>query len=293
MKDVDLIRFYANDAAEDVAGCWEIGAAEADLPMHAFLLPGFFKLTDGGNFCFPPKLSKAALSNNLVLRLNRLDRVGYGWLAELQLANYYDALRSNFAMEQCPGNAGHSLREQLHGEARSVGSLLGNPLLNHLGIVAMIRTADENWIIQQRSSKVANRGKTSSASVSGAVSAEDIRTQDEMHGASGADATAPPLQQRINLRAVLERALRRECQEELAVPLAEVQFLGLLREFQRGGKPEAYFYARTAATLTEVVGRHRLAGDRCEADAISADVIAPPNFTLRTGLTLCQQLGLG
>jgi hypothetical protein len=35
-----------------------------------------------------------------------------------------------------------------------------------------------------------------------------------------------------------------------------------------------------------------LAGDRCEADAISAEVIAPANFTLRTGIALCQQLGL-
>jgi hypothetical protein len=291
MNDADLIRFYANDAADDVAGSWEISPAEAVLPMHASLMPGFFKLDETGDFSFPPELTKAAMSNNIVLRLGGLERVGQSWLAELQLGNYFDALRSNFAMEQCPGTAGLSLREQLHGVTRSVGTLQANPLLNHLGLVAMIRTADENWIIQQRSSKVANRGKTSSASVSGAVSADDIRTQDEMEAGSLIDAKQP-LQQRINLKAVLERALLRECHEELAVPLTNIRFLGLLREFQRGGKPEAYFFARTPASLTEVVGRHRLAGDRCEADAISADAVAPPNFTLRTSLALCQQLDL-
>jgi 8-oxo-dGTP pyrophosphatase MutT (NUDIX family) len=275
MNDTDLIRFYANDDAiaadaERIAACWEIPPSDIDVPFHAELADDVFRLDSKWETQLPPSIETGLADYNFVIRLASLKRKDDGWHAQLQLANYYDSARSNFAME-APTSGGTPLRQVLHRDSQCVGALDQSPLVNHLGVVGMVRTADEQWVIPQRSGKVLNRKRTSSASVSGAVSPIDVESE-------------------LDLRRILQNALRRECHEELGIPLGPITMIGLLREFRRGGKPEAYFFARTPLNFASVTERQLEAADVTENTLIQAQAGAPPNFTLRAGLALATPL---
>lgn len=289
MNDSELLSFYCNDQAiriadgkwlgddssafggeEFLAACWEIAPSDCHSPIPAELGADVFRLDDNIQKQLPPAVATGLAANNIVVRLAELQACQAPFHAKLQLANYFDSARSNFAME-VQISAGRTLRQQLHGRNASVGPLADSLLVNHLGVVGMVRTADDQWIIPQRSGKVLNRKRTSSASVSGAVSPVDLETH--------------PLE----LGQILRAALRRECSEELAIPLTDVTMIGLLREFRRGGKPEAYFFARTPLTLAAARERWSEASDDQESTQILGSVAAPPNFTLRAGLALARQ----
>ncbi len=275
MNEADLIRFYANDdaiatASERIAACWEIAPSDLDAPLHAEIADDVFRLDPQWETQLPDGVETGLADYNFVVRLAELRQREDGWHAQLQLANYFDSARSNFAME-AHTPTGASLRQALHGEAKSVGSIKSSPLVNHIGVVGMIRTLDDQWIIPQRSGKVLNRQRTSSASVSGAVSPIDLESE-------------------LDLRRALQNALRRECHEELGIPLSEVTMIGLLREFRRGGKPEAYFFARTPLSFASVAERQLEASAASENTLIQAQAEAPSNFTLRAGLALASPL---
>lgn len=189
------------------------------------------------------------LFDGKVIRLASLAPDG---LAMLEPASYFDALVTNFAMDHRPSGRTESLRDFLHGQTRSVGDFNGNKLVNHLGIVCMIETADGKLLAQQRSAKVANRPRSISASVSGAVNLTDVRLLET---------------QTFGLPA-LAGAVFRETFEELGVEPRETRFLGLLREFLRGGKPEIYFYARSSASTDRVIARRKKAEGRAETRSV-------------------------
>ena len=274
MSDNELIRFYQADSpicvggtAQPLAACWEIEPDLADMEMPCEIGAEVFELDPSFRAQLPEAIATGLTSNNFVVRLNALQLRGDHWHAELQLANYFDAARSNFAMDLDTADA-VSLRQLVHGRTQSVGPLADSPLTNHLGVVGMVRTLDHKWVIPQRSGKVFNRKLTSSASVSGAVSAGDLEHSD--------------------LHAILQRALRRECHEELGIPLSDCHLIGVLREFRRGGKPEAYFVARTPLSFEAVAKRQLEAADVDETSMICDHAKAPPNFTLRAGLALAE-----
>ena len=146
----------------------------------------------------------------------------------LQEASYYEGVATNFAMDHRPEGHSKSLRELLHAESGGFGDFENNPLVNHIGVVCMIETSDGKLIVQKRSQQVTNRGDTLSSSVSGAVDWADIA----------------PLSSPFSIGKLAESALR-EAFEELGIAIKDIDFLGLLREFPRGGKPEIYYFART------------------------------------------------
>jgi len=148
----------------------------------------------------------------------------------LQEASYYEGVATNFSMDHKPKDHKNTLREWLHGNHGnngSFGDFETSPLVNHIGVVCMIETIDGMIITQKRSKKVTNRGGTLSSSASGSINWNDIRT----------------LQSPFSINKLAESTVR-EVNEELGVATHSMRFLGLLREYLRGGKPELYFFAR-------------------------------------------------
>ncbi len=187
-------------------------------------------------------------------KVTRLGSFTVDGVSTLLPASYFDALATNFAMDHRPTGRAESLRQLLHGRTHSSGALSASKLVNHVGVVCMIEAADGMLIAQRRSSKVANRPGGISASVSGAVNFTDFRTL-------GA--------QPFGLSA-LAGSVFRETLEEIGVEPHDIRFLGLLREFLRGGKPEMYFYARSAASTQRILDRSTTAEGRSETTSIKA-----------------------
>jgi len=100
----------------------------------------------------------------------------------------------------------------------------------------MFETSDGMLVAQRRSSFVANRPHTVSASVSGALDWSDLPQKSE----SGA----------VLALSDLVRGAFRESLEELGAEPEALRYLGLVREYLRGGKPELYFFARTSLSAT-------------------------------------------
>jgi hypothetical protein len=169
----------------------------------------------------------------------------------LRPAAYFDAVATNFSMDHKPAGHAESLREFVHKEHRL--DLLSNSLLaNHIGIVVMVETADGRLVAQCRSGDVANRPFSISASVSGALNWTDIwRGRGEQ----------------VGLSALIAGAFREQL-EELGSEPQRVRYLGLAREYLRGGKPELYFFARVGVSEAELVALHQKAEGRGESKTL-------------------------
>ena len=189
------------------------------------------------------------LFDGRVVRMCELSPTG---IATLCHASYFDALATNFAMDHAPPGRAETLRQAVHHASRSVGDLRTSKLVNHLGLVCMVESADGMLVAQQRASAVANRANTISSSVSGAVNLSDVR----------------PFMDRETGLLELAHAVFREALEELGVEAHTIRFLGLLRELLRGGKPELYFYARTASSIRAIVTARASAEGRKETKAV-------------------------
>ena len=193
------------------------------------------------------------LFDGRVVRLAGLRQEKDATRVSLCPAAYFDALATNFAMDHRPDGRSESLREFLHGRDRKLGVLTEDNLVNHAGVVCMLETTDGMLVGQRRSGKVANRPKSLSASVSGAVNYTDLRTSSEQGEFSVSK---------------FAHAVFRETLEELGVETESIAYLGLVRELVRGGKPEFYFYARTASSFAEVIGTHKQAEGRAESSSV-------------------------
>lgn len=166
----------------------------------------------------------------------------------LQEASYFDGVATNFALDHRPDNCSQSLRMNLQKKRGTFGDFASSPLVNHIGVVCMVVTSDGVLIVQERSNSVTNRGGTLSASVSGAVNWEDVTK------------LTSPLT--VNSLAV---SILREALEELGIHVREIAFLGLLREFLRGGKPEVYFYARSEESYAALRDKWKQAEHQMES----------------------------
>lgn len=169
--------------------------------------------------------------------------------ARIQPASYFDSLATNFAMDNVPSGRAESLR-QFSQRRGSLGDLHSSPLVNHIGVVCMVETADGMIVAQHRSKDVALRPRSTSASVSGVLHWDDIA---RLPHASG-----------VRLDSMLQGALR-EAEEELGTDLHDCRYLGLIREFQRGGKPELYFFAKSLLSFHQIETCWRKAKDRSES----------------------------
>lgn len=263
VDDQALLRFYS--AATPLS--MPMGEEEHALPVEMVVPPGTEKLEDEPLLfritteAFRPPESidpyvravseellkeldtNSRLYDGRVASLRKLEKTDEGWIADLCPASYFDALATNFrGMDLQPEGEPCTLRELLHGRTKALEPFHQSPLVNHLGIVCLIETADRKLIVQERSDAVANRGLTLSASVTGAIDFQDVEHARQLQGGN-----------LLSLSALARVALAREAMGELGIGIEQIRFLGLIREFERGGKPELYFYARSPLAFSNVV----------------------------------------
>ena len=186
-------------------------------------------------------------------RVVRLADLASNGAVSLGPASYFDALATNFAMDHRPDARRETLRQFLHGGTHALDRFSDSKLVNHIGVVCMLETADGMLVAPRRSGNVANRPDSLSASASGALDPADI-------GSVGTDSFA---------LSTLANAAFRETFEELGVELTQVRLLGLLRELLRGGKPEFYFYGRTSASLQALPVRPHRPEERAETASVT------------------------
>ena len=171
----------------------------------------------------------------------------------LQEASYYEGVATNFTMDHRPKERKESLREFLHAETGAFGDFESSSVVNHLGVVCMVETSDGKLVVQHRGRKVTNRAGTLSSSASGVLDWNDVAFREDGF----------PIEE-------LAGAALRESFEELHVEIEKVVFLGLVREFLRGGKPEIYFYARVDVPFKVLYSNwKKRAEDRYESKDLS------------------------
>lgn len=265
-----LIDFYGNETAVSVV----INGQQFKLPLVKTIEPVgqgyceeqdlFFTMETDAEFrpdetmhLFTETIAREAEClghwNGNVVRLDAIERRDVGTILHLRCAKYFDALGTNFAMDQCPQGGSLTLRDRVHGNSRAFHEFRGDRLVNHIGVVCMIETVDGMMIIQDRSDDVAIRPMTMSSSVSGVVDYCDVRNVCSRGLARVSD---------------IATSVVREGEEELGIEIAELFFLGSFREMLRGGKPEMYFFGRAKQSLLQVQSCHKTAISRNESVAI-------------------------
>lgn len=205
-----------------------------------------------------PILTEARNDNRLfdgnVVRFSSLTRVNSNaYKVKLQLASYYDAIATNFAMDHRPKGRSQSLRQFVHEQENSLGDFSSSLLVNHIGVVCMLETADGMLVAQQRSNKVANRSNTISSSASGTLNWSDI---------AGRDSGSTKLTD-------IALGCLREIYCELGIAPKDVRFLGVLRDYERGGMPDFYFYAKMSCSLARIIERQKQAEEKYESRKIT------------------------
>jgi hypothetical protein len=262
----ELIEFYENVLPVSIT----LGGKEIQLPFELVLAPfpvGSF-VEQPISICFtdqaykpPPSIDvytssvKAeargrGLYDGNVVRLRKLENNSGGATIYVETAKYFDSLATNFAMDHKPTGRLQSLRDHLHGPIKAFNAFHDDVLVNHIGLVCMIETADGQLVVQIRSRDVANRPWTRSSSVSGVLDLFDLKSIGS--------------HKKIALKDVA-LGICREAFEEIGVLIEDAHFLGLFREMLRGGKPELYFFARSRESFSEIVEARRYAQDKGES----------------------------
>jgi hypothetical protein len=267
LKSSQLCEFYNSETPLT----YNYGKLYFRLPLSLLIPPTTNRLpteekirvkTSSHNFTVPRQISDytrplleylrsskdSRLFNGQVASLRSISSNDSGdWELVLAAGSYFEALATNFAMDHRPNNREQSLREFISRRTGRLGDLEESPLVNHLGVVCMVESLDGKLVVQERSHMVANRPNSLSSSVSGALDWSDIGARSEwtIEGIS--------------------LGVLRESLEELGVKSESVWFLGLIREYLRGGKPEAYFYAKSDCTFDEIEAERKTAKDRRES----------------------------
>lgn len=190
------------------------------------------EVTAGGFEHLAGTLPPGRLFDGPVVRLAGLSRQGGGWTLRLQDAGYFDYVRSNLMMDwQGPSGC---LRELVHHAGR-LPAPEASPLADALGISVLLVTADGCLIVQRRAPTVMVWPGALGPSAAGMAGPEDF---------DGAATLADlcPLRE-----AVEELGLPAEAMEDI-----EPRFLGLTREFVRGGAPELFYAAHLPLSEAEL-----------------------------------------
>ena len=191
--------------------------------------------------------------NGSVVRLKSINKKSHETIVTIQLASYFDALSTNFTMDHKPQSRSHTLREWLHNKNKKLGSFEKSKLVNHIGVVHMIESTDGMIIVQKRSKKVVNRTCTFSSSASGTL------TWTVAEGAINEEGF---------ITAVHKGSLM-ETDDELGVILdSETYFLGAIRDYERGGMPDFYFFSQSSKSLREIQKSQKTAEESWESDEI-------------------------
>lgn len=270
MSDRELIDFYQNEKPLTV----RLGGEDHILPVTLVIEPTArrvelepIQFTISPDSFRPPSRIEPYVSairskileepegkrhyDGLVASLRSLRPSGSGWVGEVCEGSYFDALATNFrGMDFQPEGEPFTLRKLLSRKTRALEALEESVLVNHLGFVCLIESSDGKLVVQQRSASVANRTNTLSASVTGSVSFPDV-----------ADIPGRAPEADVPLAQLVSGAGLRETYFELGIRLTDLRFLGLIREFERGGKPELYFYARSPRSFVEIANSRSRASE--------------------------------
>jgi hypothetical protein len=191
-------------------------------------------------------------SKGRIVSLRALERTQTGqWLFKLAEGSYFDALATNVAMDHKPRNRTQSLREAISESSGTLGRFETSPLVNDIGVICLVESADGYLVVQKRSAAVANRPNTLSASVTGGLDWFDVTKG-----------------RRKLLLSDMATGVRRETYNELGVESGDLLFLGLAREFLRGGKPEMYFFGRSEKSFLSIKEARLRAPERYETKDI-------------------------
>ena len=174
---------------------------------------------------------------------------------EVGRCKYFDSLRTSFSLDFVLPREGKTLREILHVSEGTYGKLGSDRLPNHMGLVVIVETVDGLIVGQERSSKVQIRPGTLSASVSGTFEKNDLTT-----GLNSVEL--------VDALGGIVREMHGELGGQYFYDPVDFYFLGLMREFRRGGFPDMYFYYRSPYTFDEIMKNSEQAEEVFEVDNI-------------------------
>jgi hypothetical protein len=200
--------------------------------------------------------SEKRLFNGDPFRIRKISHAGEFTEIEVGRCKYFDSLRTNFSLDHPVRGRNKTLREILHPKGERFRPLGEDRLPNHIGLVVIVETLDGQILIQKRSAKVSNRPDTLSASVSGTFEKADLG-----FGSS----------ERISFERAMFGVIR-ELHGELGgvfdLDPSGFFFLGLMREFERGGFPDFYFYFQSPHSLRRICSEAREAEESFEIDGL-------------------------
>lgn len=169
--------------------------------------------------------------NSFTLRLNDFERNGTDMVLKMAISDYvYHTITNNSPDFNVERNL--TIRDLLE-PGPYLMPLDQARASNHLGINVLIISKDEKCIIPVRSKKVTFDRETLSPSLSFAVNYHRVFREGELQ-----------LLNSINF----ELGQELDCE----IPMDEIIYIGLIREFRRLGKPEMYFISRCPKTSKEI-----------------------------------------
>lgn len=187
-----------------------------------------------------------------LVSLRSLSCQGSAWSGRLRPVSYFEAR----AAESLLDSDGLRSQECQDGSLPPIGS---GALAGDMGVVVLLQTIDEHYVLQRRGPCLDWRAGLLSVTASGSLEpGPDL---------VGAELGLPDLL----------RGAARELEEEVGVGVehgVELTSLGIWRELARGGKPELYASARVALDAAAVVERQTRARDAHEAAELR--VVAVP-----------------
>jgi predicted NUDIX family phosphoesterase len=177
----------------------------------------------------------SSLYNDPVPHIAKYEFTGNKIIFYFQKSMYYDYVVTNLATDVRNKLTNKTLREEL--DQFSDGRLNGindTAYTNQLGGGCLVKSSDGKFIIHQRSDKVSNAKLTYSVSAGGTFSLKrDVK--------SG----------RISIFDAIKRHLR----QEMAIDeecIRRIILLGLVRELERGGKIDTFFYVEVNLTFVQI-----------------------------------------
>jgi hypothetical protein len=254
---VDVFEVYSREPKLRVAVDGQVFV----LP-HAPLLPGGspeLRLEIHRRPHHPPEQGRmaAALStlradparfDGTLVSLRSLSRRGSGWHGRLRPVSYFDAR----AAESLLDSDGLRSQECQDGSLPPVGK---GALAGDMGVVVLLQTNDEHYVLQRRGPDLDWRAGLLSVTASGS-----LEPGPDLVGAE------------LGLSDLL-RGAARELEEEVGVggdQGVELVSLGIWRELARGGKPELYAAARVSLDAAAVADHQARARDAHEAAELRA-----------------------
>lgn len=217
-------------ANQKIDFCFDPDLFELDAALDSLTQDAFGKVLE--------QRRTGSLYDGSMFRLRSIKKSLDRTVINIQRTTYFRSLRTNFMLDQKPAGHSTTLRELVMIESGKLGDFASSRLSNHIGLVVMVETSDGQLLVQNRSEEVAIRANTLSSSVSGTFEGSDFSKD------------VPYISMEHSLGGII-----REIQGEMGsvqVDAEDIYFLGLMREYRRGGFPDFYFLWEAPYTLAAI-----------------------------------------